>query len=61
MLGFGALGEFALGGLPVSTVRLTGDILKSVVTEFTNDRKLLPLPPAELHHFTFLENWVPHY
>ncbi len=55
MLGFGPLGGLALGELPISTVRLTGDILKSVVTEFANERKLLPLPPAELHHFTSLE------
>src|ERR1700722_16939349 len=52
MLGFGALGELALG--EVSTVRLTANILRDVVTEFV-DKERLPSAPAELHHFTSLE------
>jgi Protein of unknown function (DUF2971) len=55
MLGFGPLGASALGALPGGVLRLTSDILQAVVTEFVDERKLLPLRPSELHHFTSLD------
>jgi hypothetical protein len=54
MLGFGALGEYAIGEIPGTVLALTQDILQAIVTEFVNERKLEPRP-AELHHFTSLD------
>ena len=55
MLGFGALGEFALGEVGARTLALTSDILREAVTEFVDVKKALPSLPSELHHFTSLE------
>jgi hypothetical protein len=55
MLGFGALGEFALGEVGGATLALTSDILQEVVTSLVDEEKLLPKPPTRLHHFTSLE------
>ncbi len=54
MLGFGALGEFALGETGSNTLALTSDILREVVTLLV-DEKHLPGLPKQLHHFTSLE------
>jgi hypothetical protein len=54
MLGFGAIGQDALGGAGYSTRALTSDILQGVVTELVDVKKLLPTQPPELHHFTAL-------
>ncbi len=54
MLGFGALGEFALGEVGGARAALTSDILQEVVTHLINE-KLLPELPPQLHHFTSLE------
>ena len=54
MLGFGAIGEDALGGAGYSRRALTSDILQGVVTELVDVKKLLPTLPPELHHFTAL-------
>jgi Protein of unknown function (DUF2971) len=54
MLGFGALGESALGEIPAPVLALTQDILQEIVTNFVDEKKLSG-PPAELHHFTSLD------
>jgi hypothetical protein len=50
MLGFGALGEFALGEVGGARAALTSDILQEVVTLLINEKFLPELPP-QLHHF----------
>lgn len=54
MLGFGALGEFALGEVGGARAALTSDILQEVVTLLIKENLLPELPP-QLHHFTSLE------
>src|SRR5260221_12313867 len=54
MLGFGALGQFALGQIGNDALALTSDILQEVITQLVNAGSLPPLP-AQLHHFTSLE------
>jgi hypothetical protein len=54
VLGFGAIGEFALGEIGATTLALTSDILRDLATEFVDKRELLPPRPSELHHFTSL-------
>jgi hypothetical protein len=55
MLGFGALGEFAIGEIGNDTLALTSDMLQQVVTELVDVERLLPALPPRLHHFTSLE------
>lgn len=55
MLGFGALGEFAIGQVGRATLALTSDILQEVVTRLVDVDRLLPALPSQLHHFTSLE------
>jgi hypothetical protein len=45
VLGFGAIGEFALGEIGATTLALTAGILRDLVTEFVDKRKLLPPRP----------------
>lgn len=54
MLGFGAIGEYALGEVGSETLAVTSNILQEVVTEFVNQKFLSGLP-ARLHHFTSLD------
>jgi hypothetical protein len=54
MLGFGALGEFAIGEVGSVALALTSDILKEVVTRLVEEHVLPELPP-HLHHFTSLD------
>jgi hypothetical protein len=46
MLGFGALGESALGEIPAPVLALTHDILQEIVTNFVNEKNFLILPPS---------------
>jgi DUF2971 family protein len=55
MLGFGALGEFAIGEMGGDTLALTSDILQEVVTRLVDEEKVLPPLPPQLHHYTSLE------
>jgi hypothetical protein len=55
MLGFGAIGEFAIGEVGTDTLALTSDILQHVVTWLVDEEKVLSQLPAQLHHFTSLE------
>lgn len=55
MLGFGAIGEFAVGEVGSATFALTSDILQEVVTLLVDKERLLPTLPDQLHHFTSLE------
>jgi hypothetical protein len=50
MLGFGAIGEFAIGEVGRDTLA----ILEEVVTRLQKE-EVLPKPPSQLHHFTSLE------
>jgi hypothetical protein len=54
MLGFGAIGEFAIGEAGYDTRALTADILQQVVTQLVDVDKVLPALPSRLHHFTSL-------
>jgi DUF2971 family protein len=54
MLGFGAIGEFAVGQVSHDSTALTSDILQQVVTKLVNVDMLLPALPPRLHHFTSL-------
>jgi hypothetical protein len=54
MLGFGAIGEFAIGEFGTDTLALTSGILQRVVTQLTNAHAL-PTLPTQLHHFTSIE------
>jgi hypothetical protein len=54
MLGFGAVGEFAIGEIGSDAISLSSEILKEVVTHFVN-AGTLPSLPNRLHHFTSLE------
>lgn len=54
MLGFGAIGEHAIGEAGYTTRALTSGILQEVVTELVDVRGLLPALPPDLHHFTAL-------
>jgi hypothetical protein len=55
MLGFGSIGEFAIGEVGSATLALASDILQQVVTHLVDEEKLLPTLPTQLHHFTSLE------
>lgn len=54
MLGFGAIGEFAIGQISRDSTVLTSDILQQVVTKLVNVDMLLPPLPDRFHHFTSL-------
>src|SRR5258706_14972885 len=54
MLGFGAIGEQAIGAAGYNTRALTSDILQQVVTQLVDVDKVLPALPPRLHHFTSL-------
>lgn len=54
MLGFGAVGELAIGQVGRGARALTSDILQQVVTQLVDVDKVLPALPPRLHHFTAL-------
>lgn len=54
MLGFGAIGEHAIGEPGPDSVPLTSEILQTVVTHLVDAERLLPTLPPQLHHFTAL-------